>query len=134
MEKKKGWLKGIAVMLVLTLALSSFAAPMPAQAAVKKTGMEVKVASPKNVKLQGMTLKLHTKKPVQLKVKYNGKDVTNKVKYKVTNPGVVSVNKKGRITVKTNGIACITFRYKGMSRGLKLIVYRDAFKAGTEIM
>lgn len=117
---KRNWLKGLVAILTLTMAVS-MAAPMPAQAASKS--LTVKVTAPKKgVKLYGTKLKLHTKKAVQLKVTYKGKTVTTKVKYKSTNPAVVSVTKKGRMAVKKNGNATLTIRYKGITKNLRVVV------------
>lgn len=124
---KRNWLKGLVAILTLTMAVS-MAAPMPAQAASKS--LTVKVTAPKKgVKLYGTKLKLHTKKAVQLKVTYKGKTVTTKVKYKSTNPAVVSVTKKGRMAVKKNGNATVTIRYKGITKNLRVVVSGHDWKA-----
>lgn len=124
---KRNWLKDLVAILTLTMAVS-MAAPMPAQAASKS--LTVKVTAPKKgVKLYGTKLKLHTKKAVQLKVTYKGKTVTTKVKYKSTNPAVVSVTKKGRMAVKKNGTATVTIRYKGVTKNLRIVVSGHDWKA-----
>lgn len=124
---KRNWLKGLITVLTLTMAVS-MAAPMPTQAAANK--LSVKVTAPKKgVKLYGTKLKLHTKKAVQLKVTYKGKTVTTKVKYKSTNPAVVSVTKKGRMAVKKNGNATVTIRYKGITKNLRVVVSGHDWKA-----
>lgn len=124
---KRNWLKGLITVLALTMAVS-MAAPMPTQAAANK--LAVKVTAPKKgVKLYGTKLKLHTKKAVQLKVTYKGKTVTTKVKYKSTNPAVVSVTKKGRMAVKKNGSATVTIRYKGVTKNLRVVVSGHDWKA-----
>lgn len=123
---KKYWLKGLAMAVALVMAMSA-SVPTPVHAAGKMT---LKVESPKKgVKLSGSKLKLHVKKSTQLQVRYNGKAVTTKVKYKSSNPKVVSVNRKGRLAVKRNGTATLTVKYKGMSKKLKVTVGGHNWKA-----
>lgn len=128
MEKKKYWLKGITIMLALVMALSSFAAPMPAQAAAKKITVEVK-SPKKGVKLSGSKLNAHVKKAVQLTVKYGSKDVSAKASYKSSNPAVVSVGKGGKLAVKKDGKAVVTVSYKGTSKKLNVTVGKHSWKA-----
>ena len=123
---KKHWLKGLAMAVALVMAVSA-SVPTPVHAAGKMT---LKVESPKKgVKLSGSKLKLHVKKSTQLQMRYNGKAVTTKVKYKSSNPKVVSVNRKGRLAVKKNGTATLTVKYKGMSKKLKVTVGGHNWKA-----
>lgn len=123
---KKHWLKGLAMAVALVMAVSA-SVPTPVHAAGKMT---LKVESPKKgVKLSGSKLKLHVKKSTQLQVRYNGKAVTTKAKYKSSNPKVVSVNRKGRLAVKKNGTATLTVKYKGMSKKLKVTVGGHNWKA-----
>lgn len=128
MEKRKSWLKSIVVMLAFTLVLSSFAAPMPAQAAAKKVAVEVK-SPKKGVKLSGSKLNAHVKKAVQLTVKYGSKDVSAKASYKSSNPAVVSIGKGGKLAVKKNGKAVVTVKYKGTSKKLNVTVGGHSWKA-----
>ncbi|EOS43362.1 hypothetical protein C810_03850 [Lachnospiraceae bacterium A2] len=123
---KKHWLKGLAMAVALVMAVSA-SVPTPVHAAGKMT---LKVESPKKgVKLSGSKLKLHVKKSTQLQVRYNGKAVTTKAKYKSSNPKVVSVNRNGRLAVKKNGMATLTVKYKGMSKKLKVTVGGHNWKA-----
>lgn len=121
MEKRKGWLKSVAFVLAFTLVLSSFAAPMPAQAAAKKVTVEIK-SPKKGVKLSGSKLNAHVKKTVQLTVKYGSKDVSAKASYKSSNPAVISVGKGGKLAARKDGRAVVTVAYKGTSKKLNITV------------
>ena len=123
---KRIWTKSLAFALALLMAVS-MAVPTPAQAASKK--VEVKVNSPKKgYTLRKATLKLHTKKPVQLTVRQNGKNVTAKASYKSTNKRVLQVNRKGKVTVKAQGAATIIVKYGKTKKALNVRVAKHNWK------
>ena len=123
---KRIWTKSLAFALALLMAVS-MAVPTPAQAASKK--VEVKVNSPKKgYTLRKATLKLHTKKPVQLTVKQNGKNVTAKASYKSTNKRVLQVSRKGKITVKGQGAATVIVKYGKTKKALNVRVAKHNWK------
>ncbi len=123
---KRIWTKSLAFALALLMAVS-MAVPMPAQAASKK--VEVKVKSPKKgYTLRKATLKLHTKKPVQLIVRQNGKNVTAKASYKSTNNRVLQVNRKGKVTVKAQGTATVIVKYGKTKKTLNVQVVKHNWK------
>lgn len=123
-KNRSNWIKGITFFLIAAIVMS-VAVPVPAMAADK---MSVKVVAPeKNAKATAKKLTIHTKSPVQLKVTYNGRDVTKNAAYKVNNK-VIRV-KGGKVTVKKNGKAQLTVKYKGMSKELDVTVSGHSWKA-----
>ena len=131
-KMKKNWLRGMAMALTLAITLAGTAPSMPAQAAAKN--ITIKVNSPKKgAKLAKTKLTVHGKTAVQLKVNQGAKNVTAKAKYKSSNGKVVSVNRKGRITVKKNGTATLTVKYGGKAKKLKVSVAKHSWKAHTKV-
>lgn len=63
---------------------------------------------------------LPKQKKVQLKVKYNGKNITKKARYTTSNKKVASVSKKGVLTKKGSGNCTITIKYNGKVKKLKV--------------
>lgn len=128
-KMRKNRMKGIisfALALVMIMALAS---PAPAADAAGKAKLNVRVTSPKkNVKMKGLKLTVHGKKNVKLNVKYGGRDVTAKAKYKSTNPKAVSV-KKGKVTIKKAGNAVITVKYNGAAKKLRVAAGSHKWKA-----
>ncbi len=118
--------KSLAFALALLMAVS-ITAPVPAQAASKK--LEVKVKSPKKgYTLRKATLRLHTKKPVQLTVRQNGKNVTAKASYKSMDNRVLQVNRKGKVTVKAQGTATVIVKYGKTKKALNVRVAKHNWK------
>ncbi len=129
---KKNWLRGMAMALTLAITLAGTAPSMPAQAAAKN--ITIKVNSPKKgAKLAKTKLTVHGKTAVQLKVNQGAKNVTAKAKYKSSNGKVVSVNRKGRITVKKNGTATLTVKYGGRTKKLNITVAGHNWKAHKKV-
>lgn len=129
---KKNFLKAIELMLTITV-LAGLAPAAPAQAAKKakkpkaKKELTVEIARPKMdiTRTEGVN-KAFTHKvgiTVQLKVKYGGKDVTRKVKYKIPKHAkkLQSINKKGKVRVKKKGSVIISITYKGARTQSNLI-------------
>lgn len=115
------------VFILMLLMTVSITAPLPAQAASKK--VEVNVKSPKKgYVLRKAALKLHTKKPVQLTVKQNGKNVTAKASYKSTDNRVLQVNRKGKVTVKAQGTATVIVKYGRTKKVLNVRVAKHNWK------
>lgn len=68
--------------------------------------------------------------PVYKKVKKTTSgDVTAKAKYKSSNKKAVSVDKKGKVTIKKNGNAVITVKYGGAAKKLKVASGSHKWKA-----
>ena len=131
-KMKKNWLRGMAMALTLAITLAGTAPSMPAQAAAKN--ITIKVNSPKKgAKLAKTKLTVHGKTAVQLKVNQGAKNVTAKAKYKSSNGKVVSVNRKGRITVKKNGTATLTVKYGGKTKKLNITVAGHNWKAHKKV-
>ncbi len=123
-QNKRNWAKGVAAALMAAIVLST-ANPMPAMAAGKMT---VDVKTPKkNVKATAKKIVIHTKSPVQLKVKYAGKDVTRKATYKANGKAIRVKN--GKITAKKNGTAALTVKYKGMAKKFNIVMSNHNWKA-----
>lgn len=156
-------LRGMALAMALIVMMAG-TAPMQTQAAARK--ITVKVKSPKTgADLYKNKLVILGKKKTQLSVKcittkkvkriasmveVDGKiqpwyvmdeksataDVTSKAAYRSSKPKVVSVNKKGKLTVKSYGSATITVKYKGMSKKLKVTVkknHKHSWKAHSKV-
>lgn len=128
-KKRKNWTKGIITIALALVMIMALASPAPAADAAGKAKLNVRVTSPKkNVKMKGLKLTVHGKKNVQLNVKYGGRDVTAKAKYKSTNPKAVSV-KKGKVTIRKAGNAVITVKYGGAAKKLRVAAGSHKWKA-----
>ena len=116
-EKNKKMMKSM-ILVVTMIMLMSVSVPTSVSASAKKS----LAVTMKDIKISKNKATIKQNQTTRLTVKYKGKDVTLKASYKSSNPKVVSVSKKGKITAKKKGKSVIKVKYKRISKKLTLTV------------
>lgn len=119
---KKNTMKSLKSMLFLFMAVLLLSVMVPNHADAAGKSKKTIAVTANNAKIAKNKFSLTATGTSQLKVKYAGKNVTKKAKYKSSNKKVATISKKGKIEAKNVGSCTITVKYKGKTKKLSLKV------------
>ena len=118
------------VMLLMAVMVLATLTPNTAEAAKKKPKKTLTVETYGWKHYYGNKASVSDTQMGSFVVRYNGKRVTEKAKYKSSNKKVITVKKDGFMYLKKLGKSTITIKYKGMTKKIKITVTKPKFRVG----